>query len=271
MEKLSAEFISENIKLYLKNGEELVGYLPGDFVDNNDDIIFLSLENLKKVYLKYGDKYNFEYLKPFLQRISKKEILKYEILDSSIKGVETENNKPIPNGFEIQMQNPGIRGYIKIKYKIPNTETYFDLGLIKTYENGIIKLPITLIFLSYAKEDKEMVKFVMNELHNRGVLTWFDEKDLQPGDYWEDKILESIEKADYVFVFLSSKTINRDGYKNKELRYILKQSELKAFDKKYIIPILLDECKPPRELHHIHWLKVSEENWLDKLMKAVGK
>lgn len=270
VQDLSAGKISENIKLFLYSGEELLGYLPGDFSGDDENIIFCSLDNLKKVYIEKG-KADLTDIQDYFQIIPKRLIEKFEILPSKISGIITENNKPIPQDLELLMKNV-IRGHIQVSYKIPNTKSFFDLGLINIYHNkGFLKIPIMLVFLSYAKEDKEMVKFVMNKLHEKGITTWFDQKDLQPGDYWEEKILHSIEKSDYVFVFLSSKTINRDGYKNKELRYIIEQSKLKAFGKKYIIPILLDDCVPPRELSHIQWIKVDEGAWLNELLRAIGK
>ena len=68
---------------------------------------------------------------------------------------------------------------------------------------------------------------------------------------------------------LSSNTINNDGYKNKEIHLALNHYLLKPKGKRYIIPFLLDDCKPPREFNKIHWLKYTDENWLDKLLIAV--
>jgi len=271
MENLSAEKIPGNLKIVLKDGSNLIGSLPCDAPDDYH-IIFLPLEMAGEFNKRFKPNtfIKFDEIKGFVKVIPKALIKSYEILENTLKDLKTENNKPLPHNMDIFIEKSLLPGYVNIKYQIPNHNIKFDLGDLKIIQ-GSVTLPITLVFLSYAKEDKTMVEFVMKNLHDNGVTTWYDNKDLLPGDLWEEKILNGIDKADYVFVFLSSKTLNRAGYKNKELRYILDQYSLKPFGKKYIIPILLDDCNPPRELSQIQWLKISENGWMKKLLAAIGK
>lgn len=271
MNNLNAEKITGKIKITLKNGEQLIGGLPCEALAD-DHIIFLPHEVSEEFGKKFqiGMDIPFEELRKYVLFIKKEQIESYEVFESKLCGFETENKKPLPIWFKIILQNNSVPGHLNVKYSLPESDKIFEIGELPI-KNGVITLPITFVFLSYAKEDKEVVKFVMNKLHDSGVITWFDEKDLLPGDKWEHKIEESIEKADYVFIFLSSKSIDRAGYKNKELNYALNQYLLKPSGRRYIIPILLDDCNPPRELKDIHWLKISDENWIHQLMKAIGK
>jgi len=271
MKELLKETLKGYIELNLKTGEKLIGKVPFDSMAD-DHIIFLPEENFKKFYSKInGNSVLFDNIKDSVLIIPLQLIDSYETKLDELSGVNTENNKPLPNWFKIQIQNIEKLGHVKVTYSLPdNDDKIFDLGFIKI-EEGIITIPITFVFLSYAKEDKEIVKFTMETLHNYGVVTWFDEKDLLPGDNWQLKIEESIEKADYVFIFFSSNSLNRQGYKNKEIRFALEQKMLKPFDSRYIIPILIDDVKPPRELNDIHWIKIKEENWISKILTSIGK
>ncbi len=270
MEELLKETLKGYIELVLKNGEKLIGKIPFDSMDTNH-IVFLPEENFQKFYSKAnGNSVLFDDIREYVLIVPINMIDSYETKLNELSGLRTENNKPLPKWFQIQLHNTGKLGHINVKYRLPNSDKIFDLGLLKIKDNQIT-LPITFVFLSYAKEDREVVRFTMETLHNYGVITWFDENDLLPGDNWETKIEESIEKADYVFIFFSSNSINRQGYKNREIRYALKQKMLKPFNSKYIIPILIDDVKPPRELNDIQWINIKDEKWISKVLSSIGK
>lgn len=272
MRELQKETIKGGyVEILLKTGDKLIGKIPFDCMDDVYNIVFLPEENFQKFYSKTnGNSVLFDNIREYVLIIPITLIESYETKLNEIGGINTENNKPLPNWFNIQLQNTGRLGHINVKYSLPDNDKIFDLGLLKI-EDKIITLPITFVFLSYAKEDKEIVKFTMETLHNYGVVTWFDEKDLLPGDNWQNKIEESIEIADYVFIFFSSNSIDRQGYKNKEIRFALEQKTLKPFNSRYIIPILIDNVKPPRELNDIHWIKIKDENWIPKILTSIGK
>jgi hypothetical protein len=263
------------VKLTLKDGKRIIGFLPIQSVNDSYEhsfIAFLPYEKQNDFYAFFKDKKSLDEneLKLFIQYIKRNDIETYEIMENELRNIGIENGKPIPNWLELQIKNISKPGHLNVKYKIPDNSKLFDLGDIQI-KNSSLTLPLTLVFLSYAKEDKQTVKTIMNDLHNNGILTWFDERELLPGDDWEAKIEIAIEKSDYVLVFISSRTIDKIGYKNREIEYALRQYSLRPSGKRYIIPILLDDCEPPREFKKIQWLKVSEEKWFDKLLNAVGK
>ncbi|MEX0965838.1 MAG: toll/interleukin-1 receptor domain-containing protein [Bacteroidia bacterium] len=263
------------VKIKLKNGSSQIGFLP---IQSNNEIFektqiaFLPWDKSDDFYafFKARTTVSNQDLQKYVKYINREEIDSYEIMESEISVIGIENGKPVPNWLKLQLYKKAKPGHLAAKYKIPGNSKWFELGELQIIDRQIT-LPLTLLFLSYAKEDKKTVKLAMNDLHDNGVLTWFDEKDLLPGDDWEAKIEEAIEKSDYVLVFLSSKTIDKVGYKNKEIKYALDQYSLRPSGKRYIIPILLDECTPPREFKGIHWLKATEENWFEKLLVSIGK
>ncbi|WP_162416038.1 toll/interleukin-1 receptor domain-containing protein [Cyclobacterium roseum] len=213
-------------------------------------------------------KIDFNDLKDIILNIAIAEIEEVRIMENEISGIGLQNNKPIPHTFELEVlaEKPG---HVKIKYKIPGTGKYFSIGELPIINKQVI-LPLNLAFLSYAKEDKTVVENVMSLLNENGVLTWYDDKDLLPGDDWESKIKAAMKASDFVLVFLSSKSLIRDGYKNKEMRMALENYEYKVFGKRYIIPILIDKCQPPSEFNKIHWLKMYDNGWETKLLSVIS-
>lgn len=271
IQELSAETVKGTLKIIMKDGETLIGGIPVEsYVDTQ--IMFLPHEFFEEFYKKFkqDQKVFLEDIQFYIKIIEKENIESFELFENDVKDLKLENNKPIPQWLECKITIIDKPGHVNIEYKIPQHHEFFKLGDLKI-KDGYVTLPITFVFLSYAKEDKESVLKVMDRLHENGVITWFDEKDLLPGDDWESKIEESIEKADYVFIFLSSKTIDKIGYKNKEVNYALNQYLMRPSGKRYIIPILLDECTPPKEFKKIHWIKTTELNWFNKILSSIGK
>ena len=274
--ELSAEYLKgKSIELKLKNGNILIGCLPvksNDIKFEDNFFYFLPWDKHKDFFSKIkGEKINMnDEIKKFLTIINREEIDSFEILESEINNMKTENGKPIPLFSGLKWLGKGKPGHLTAQYQIPGKSKWFELGELKI-KNKTLILPITLVFVSYAKEDKNAVTEIIDKLNDIGILTWFDENELLPGDDWETKIETAIKKADYVLVFLSSKTIDKIGYKNKEVKYALEQYALMPSGKRYIIPVLLDDCEPPREFSKIQWLKAWKEGWFKLLSAALGK
>ena len=137
-------------------------------------------------------------------------------------------------------------------------------------ENGAITLPVRLVFLCHAEEDKPFVRNLRQRLLDDGILTWLDEKDLLPGDDpWKQRINEAIETSDFVLVFLSSTSLNKTGQFQRELRYALEQRNLRPEGTRYIIPLVIDQCDPPGSLREIQWLRAQTTDWYERLNRAI--
>ena len=113
-------------------------------------------------------------------------------------------------------------------------------------------MPVYTGFLCHAHEDKPTVEKLSQLLVEDGILTWFDKKDLLPGDDWKLKIQQAIKTYDYFLAFLSHHSCNKTGFVQKEIRLALEQRELMPEGKRYIIPIIVDDCdySGPRKLDH---------------------
>ena len=77
------------------------------------------------------------------------------------------------------------------------------------------------VFLSYAKEDKDFVLECYEELKRKNFNPWMDEHDLLPGQAWDECIKANMQDTDVVLVFMSSDSVSKVGYVQRELKYFV--------------------------------------------------
>lgn len=262
-----------NFEVILVTGEKLWGSFPiqsEESVFGKNTAEFLSWDKQAGFYnsAKSQNSVSIDAVREFIRPIPFESIKSVRSSETAIGGMSLVGNKPIPNGLQISIENHGKPGFVKLTYQVPGNPKSFEIGELEI-KNGEIELPLKLAFVSYAREDQSEVEEITRKLNDHGVLTWFDEKEILPGDRWESKIEIAIEKSEYVMVFFSSKTLNRSGYKNKEIHYILDQAKYRPLGSRYIIPVLLDDCEPPREFKELHWLSHGKNGWLEKLLEVL--
>ncbi len=83
---------------------------------------------------------------------------------------------------------------------------------------------------------------------------WVDEKKLLPGQDWRLKIEEAVETSDAVIICLSNRSVTKEGYVQKELRYAREIALEKPEETIFLIPLRLDECNVPRGLRFYQWV-----------------
>ncbi len=104
------------------------------------------------------------------------------------------------------------------------------------------------VFLCHCSEDKPRARRVHARLKRAGLRPWLDEVDLQPGDDWEPATRDAVRAADIVLVLLSPRSVDKDGFVQKEIGFALDRAEEKPEGKPYIIPVKLEPCELPRRL-----------------------
>lgn len=102
----------------------------------------------------------------------------------------------------------------------------------------------TQVFISYAKEDNAFAEKLHRDLQQVGVKPWLDSVDLIPGQNWDMVISKAIRESRYFIALLSSRSVGKKGYVQKEIRDALKIAQEYSPDKIYIIPLRIDDCKP---------------------------
>jgi sulfatase modifying factor 1 len=111
------------------------------------------------------------------------------------------------------------------------------------------------VFISYAREDRVMAQRIFHDLKRNGVDPWLDIENLKVGQNWKLEIGKAIENCDYFLALLSSQSVSKRGYVQKELKKAL--DILGEFPKSriFFIPARLDECEPiDEELKDLHWV-----------------
>jgi SOS-response transcriptional repressor LexA len=125
------------------------------------------------------------------------------------------------------------------------------------------------IFLSYAREDKEKVENLYQELSDSGFKPWMDKKDILPGERWKSCIQKAIRRSDFFLACLSPNSVNRRGFLQKEIKYALDIWQEKLEDDIYLIPIRLEDCEVPESLREFQWVNLFEKNGWTQLVKAI--
>jgi hypothetical protein len=118
------------------------------------------------------------------------------------------------------------------------------------------------LFLSYAREDESSVQAIYNRLHDEGFIPWMERKNLLPGEVWEVAIESAIRSSDLFLLFLSSNSVTKRGFLQKEVSTALDILKEKLDRDIYLIPIRLEVCEVPERIQHLHYLDIfKEESW----------
>ena len=127
------------------------------------------------------------------------------------------------------------------------------------------------VFLSHNSSDKPAVREIKRRLAERGVKTWLDVDELQPGIPWQDGLEEAIQVSRSVAVFLGGSGIG--PWANEEMRAAL---VLAVQDKRPVIPVLLPEApdgvKVPMFLGNRTWVDLRPDvpaEALDRLVWGI--
>jgi hypothetical protein len=99
-------------------------------------------------------------------------------------------------------------------------------------------------FLSYASEDVETAKKLSDRLREEGVQPLWDKEFLGPGERWNEKIINLIEREVDFFILLQSKSLVEkrviEAYVNREIDAALERQ--KGFgDGSFIMPVLIED------------------------------
>jgi hypothetical protein len=184
-----------------------------------------------------------------------------------IHTIRTAGNKEVPSGTCIELYLTTFPGTIGVRLGLPGQKKFSNLGAVSIV-NGVVTLPVKLLFFSYAREDQRKVTRVANRLYQDGFLTWLDRKDIRPGDTWKTRIKRGMESADYILIFLSQASCKKTGYVQVEMKDAFEMSKRKPDGQRFIIPILLESCTPPDRFADTAWLHWWEDGAYERLKAA---
>ena len=121
------------------------------------------------------------------------------------------------------------------------------------------------VFLCHASQDKPVVRELYHLLLAEGwVDPWLDEEKLLPGQNWDIEIEKAVESADVVIVCLSNRSVTKEGYIQRELKFVLDIALEKPEGTIFIIPLRLDDCDLPRRLRswqYVDYFPADRRQW----------
>ena len=102
------------------------------------------------------------------------------------------------------------------------------------------------VFLAYVEEDRKTVEWLYGALEAEGFSPWIDVRKLLPGQNWPRAIEGAIESSDFFVACFSSRSVNKRGGFQAEIRYALDCARHVPLDEIFIVPVRLDCCSVPR-------------------------
>jgi transcriptional regulator with XRE-family HTH domain len=103
------------------------------------------------------------------------------------------------------------------------------------------------VFVSYVREDADMVAQLETELHEHGIELWKDTERLRPGDRWRRKISSAIRGGDaFVAVFSTASEQKQRSYMREELLQAVEELRLRPAQRAWFFPVMISECELPR-------------------------
>ena len=111
------------------------------------------------------------------------------------------------------------------------------------------------VFLSYSKEDREIVRRVAEGLGKAGIRTWFDEQSIKWGANFVQEIERGLDAADFVVVFVSP-GLMRSSWAQEELAFAM--SRQVSGRRVRLMPVLLADTDMPPLLRTISYLDLRD-------------
>jgi hypothetical protein len=118
------------------------------------------------------------------------------------------------------------------------------------------------IFISYASEDREQAILIRDALKNAGLDVWFDQRSLEPGDEFRDKIFANIEQCSFFLPVISRHTaaVGRRFF-FLEWNKAADEVQFRSRDVPFIVPVVIDDTPPdaphlPAPFRDRHWQRL---------------
>ncbi|NJL60111.1 MAG: toll/interleukin-1 receptor domain-containing protein [Desulfobacteraceae bacterium] len=130
------------------------------------------------------------------------------------------------------------------------------------------------VFISYAREDIETAGKLYHDLKQAGISPWMDKEDILIGENWKVAIRQAMKESSYFLALLSSNSLSKQGYVQKELKMALDILSEMPPSGIFLLPVRLDDCHPLDErLQDINWgdLFPSYEEGFQKILRVLSQ
>jgi hypothetical protein len=142
--------------------------------------------------------------------------------------------------------------------------------LYKEFLKNLFQRAQIRIFISYAREDVDVVLELYMRLKAEGFTPWLDIVKILPGEDWRLAIQKEIIDSDVFIACLSSQSVSKHGYIQAELKKAMEVLDEYPEGDIFLIPLRLDDCKVPEKLSHIQYIDYSDSDSFEKLIRAIS-
>lgn len=125
------------------------------------------------------------------------------------------------------------------------------------------------VFISHAKEDYPIAEKIYDFLESHNYSPWLDKKKIRVGANWDYEIKKALKDSTFVILLLSSTSVKKRGYVQKEFKYAIEYAESKLVDDIYIVPILIDKCDVPEQLNKFQWIEMTNDRILEQVLESL--
>jgi HEAT repeat protein len=102
------------------------------------------------------------------------------------------------------------------------------------------------VFLSYVRENSDIVDRLAKELRDSGVTVWLDRNNIEPGARWKDAIKKAIQNGKFFMACFSREYNERTRtHMGEELTIAIDELRARPSDKTWFIPIMLNNTTIP--------------------------
>jgi hypothetical protein len=130
------------------------------------------------------------------------------------------------------------------------------------------------IFISYVRENEVPARQLHEKLRENNLDAYIDRVFMEPGDEWMTKIKRLISELDYFILVLSNDLLKRrQSVVFHELKLAQERQSCLRPGLKFIIPIKIDDCELPQDLHdlHVSAIDLREDQQIDNLIKTIKR
>ena len=124
-----------------------------------------------------------------------------------------------------------------------------------SWTHKLMPEPKLKVFLCHSTNDKPTVRELFCQLTAEGWIdVWLDEQKILPGQEWDVEIEKAVNQADVVVACLSAHSVDKEGYVQKELRFVLNIADEEPEGTIFVVPLRFDDCQVPRRLRAWQWV-----------------